>query len=280
MATNRKEKTIMKLLKTKGIVFFVTAAIFLSACEKKESNLELSTPEEAITSVMENLKDLNLTAFNECTDNYVQTYYNWIGVPVETEYRVFNELLQPGSKRQKRYETKYKLAQKITEKLTWEVQEIRRDTDTAEIDLKITTIDMTDVMGNYTISILENMIESEGVGFKQLVTDISQLTQDNNELLSIMDSIDDTKYCTFHVTVSAYQENTQWKIHLSQDFIDAFLGYIDNEQFSEEIEQKIKELEVQYENKVMDWVTDFEENKAEKWADNFEDQIEKWVERW
>ena len=48
----------MKLLKTKGIVFFVTAAIFLSACEKKESNLELSTPEEAITSVMENLKDL------------------------------------------------------------------------------------------------------------------------------------------------------------------------------------------------------------------------------
>lgn len=280
MATNRKEKTIMKLLKTKGIVFFVTAAIFLSACEKKESNLELSTPEEAITSVMENLKDLNLTTFNECTDNYVQTYYNWIGVPVETEYRVFNELLQPGSKRQKRYETKYKLAQKITEKLTWEVQEIRKDNDTAEIDLKITTIDMTDVMGNYTISILENMIESEGIGFKQLVTDISQLTQDNNELLSIMDSIDDTKYCTFHVTVSAYQENTQWKIHLSQDFIDAFLGYIDNEQFSEEIEQKIKELEVQYENKVMDWVTDFEENKAEKWADNFEDQIEKWVERW
>ena len=139
---------------------------------------------------------------------------------------------------------------------------------------------MTDVMGNYTISILENMIESEGVGFKQLVTDISQLTQDNNELLSIMDSIDDTKYCTFHVTVSAYQENTQWKIHLSQDFIDAFLGYIDNEQFSEEIEQKIKELEVQYENKVMDWVTDFEENKAEKWADNFENQIEKWGERW
>ena len=155
MATNRKEKTIMKLLKTKEIVFFVTVAIFLSACEKKESNLELSTPEEAITSVMENLKDLNLTAFNECTDNYVQTYYNWIGVPVETEYRVFNELLQPGSKRQKRYETKYKLAQKITEKLTWEVQEIRKDTDTAEIDLKITTIDMTDVMGNYTILILE-----------------------------------------------------------------------------------------------------------------------------
>lgn len=64
---------------------------------------------------MESLKDLDLEAFNGCTDNYVSTERNWIGIPVRREYKVFNELLQPGVETGKRYEVNYRLAEKIVE---------------------------------------------------------------------------------------------------------------------------------------------------------------------
>ena len=76
-------------------------SITLSACgthTTASANKALLTAQDAAECTMARLKALDLEGFNECTDNYVETYYNWIGMPVEKEYRVFNELLQPGIK--------------------------------------------------------------------------------------------------------------------------------------------------------------------------------------
>ena len=47
---------------------------------------------------MESVQVLDLDTFNKCTDNYVKTYKNWLGIPTEREYQIFNELQQPGIK--------------------------------------------------------------------------------------------------------------------------------------------------------------------------------------
>ena len=256
----------MKTKRLRIFIMFMIGILFLSACGKKEQGGDMKTPEEAVEYTMKSLKTLDLKAFNESTDNYVQTYRNWIGIPTETEYRVFNELLQPGSKKSKRYKSNYKLAEKIVEHMTWEIKDVRENDGKAEIDMEITNIDMMDAMGNYEIYILENMLKSEGTGMRQLLKDISDLTGDMDGLFSVIDSLDEEDICTMNVTVSAYQENGQWKIHVSDEFINAFMGNINSEQYSEEVEQRIEELVNQYEKEMEEWGEEFG-NKLEKLFD-------------
>ena len=85
----------MKGLKM-GIVMATVVCVCLAACGGKRSTANAETPEAAVKSAMEALQALDLGTFNACTDNYVSTDRNWLGIPVERRYRVFNELQQPG----------------------------------------------------------------------------------------------------------------------------------------------------------------------------------------
>ena len=223
-----------------------------------------ATPEGAVQCTMESLKGLDLETFNECTDNYVETYYNWIGIPVEREYRVFNELLQPGLKAGKHYRFNLAMAKKIVENLEWEITDIRESGDRAEIDMEITNLDMADVAGNYEILVWENMIAAEGTGMWQMISDMAGLANGGEALFMLMDEQVDT--CTMAVTVSAWKENGRWKLHADDDFINAFMGNMNLGDYSEEVKQRIAELEEAYEEKIEMWGAGFE-NKVEKWAD-------------
>lgn len=247
----------------KLIAFLVTGILLLGGYVKKEPNPAPDTPQETAECIMESIQNLDMDTFNQYTDNYVQTYHNWIGIPTETEYQVFNELLQPQSKHSKRYQTAYKLDQKMTEKLTWEITEVRENGNTAEIDITVTNIDMSKVMDAYEASIIENMLESPGSGITQLIRDTMAV---KDTLISIIEGLDDSDITTVHVTVSAYQDKDQWKIHLSHDFINAFFGnmYTHN---TADTNQRISDLEQQMENKV------------EEWAEQFEDHVHKWTEQ-
>ena len=249
----------------KMITFLMAGVLFLGGCGRKESMPAPATPLEALECTMESIKNLDMETLNQYTDNYVQTYHNWIGVPIENEYHVFNELLQPHSEHSKRYQSSYELDQKMFEKLEWEITDVRENSDTAEIDLTITNIDLLKVMETYETSILENMLESPGTGIAQLIRDT--ITVKDN-LITIIDDLDDGDISTINVTVSAYQDNGQWKIHLSHDFINAFSGnmYADN---TEDIDQQIAELEEQVTRKADQWAEQFESN-AIKWAEQFE----------
>ena len=253
-----------------GIILF--GSIVLSACGVhtiSRSDDALCTAKDAAEHTMESLKALDLERFNEYTDNYVDTYHNWIGVPVETEYRVFNELLQPGiktGKRKRKYEFNYKFAEKMMENLAWEIKDVKGNGDSAEITMEITNLNMADVMGKYEIYILENMLVSPGTGLGQMIKDISNIMDNEGGLLAIVESCDKNDICTLEVTVTAYRENGEWKIHLDDEFINAFMGNINGSVYSEDVQKKLDELEKLHEEKIDMWAEEFS-NDVERWAD-------------
>ena len=265
----------MKKMRIKICGMMILASLSLSACGTRaadRADKALHTARDVAECTMEGLKTLDLEQFNECTDNYVETYYNWIGVPVEKEYRVFNELLQSGiktGKRKKKYEFNHKLAEKMMENLTWEIEDVKEDVDSAEITMEITNLNMADVTGKYEIYLLENMLDSPGTGIGQLIKDISNIMDDEGGLLAIMETCDKDDICTLKVTVSAYRENGKWKIHLDDEFINAFMGNFNGMTYSEDVQKRLDELEKQQEEKLLD-----------EWAEEYADDVERRMEGW
>lgn len=261
------------MIKKKILLFlFLIGSIFLYACSLKTST-EISgakaaaqdsfhSPKGAAEHVMNSLKALDLYTFNEYTDNYISTTRNWIGIPTAREYRVFNELLQPALIKGKHYNRNYQLFQKITQNLSWEITDVSESDNQAEITMNITNIDMSLATGNYIVFLLENMSQSGGIGLGSLVKDMSDLNRDMNGFLSIIDSLDPDDTCTISVTLSAFRQDGKWKLHVSDEFINAFMGNIDSEEYPEEITRKIESLE-----------REMEEN-ADRWAEEFGERME------
>ena len=257
--------TIRKL-----ISLLLTSSLLLCGCGagKKNPSPTPATPVETAECVMESIRDLDMDTLNAYTDNYVQTWHNWIGFPIEREYRAFNELLQPASRNSRRYKTSRKLDQRMMEELNWEITEVRESDGTAEIDLAITNIDMLQVMDRYEAQLLENILETPGTGIIQLVRDTAAV---KDTLISLIDELDDSDTVTTSVTISAYQEEGHWKIHMSPDFINAFSGNMYAVADSEEITR----LEELIDAKADEWAEDFED-KAGQWAENFEKKVDQW----
>lgn len=273
----RKGISFMKKMKIGIYGMIMSVSLILGACnayaagETAESSPDVR---EAAEDMMESLKTLDLEWFNERTDNYVTTYYNWIGIPVEKEYRVFNDLQQPGfkvGKWKKRYEFHHDLTEKMMENLTWKIEDVREDGDRAEVTMEITNLNMTDVMGEYEIYIWENMINSTGTGIVQMVKDLSHIADEESGLLMIIESCDAEDICTIPVTVTAYREDGAWKFHLDDEFINAFMGNLNAEEYSEDIQQRIETLEREYEEKLIEWEEQFAD-KMERWEDRFVDE--------
>ncbi|MEZ3506704.1 MAG: hypothetical protein K1W10_07135 [Lachnospiraceae bacterium] len=262
----------MGKLKRQMIGILLCGSIMLNACSNgavEEDRGSRLSVKETVQSTMESLKELDLERFNEYTDNYVETYHNWIGIPVEREYRVFSELQQPGLKmgKWKRKEAfNRKVCEKMMEQLTWEIGEVKEEGNRAQIEMKITNLNMADVMGKYELSVWEKMLESTGTGLGQMVKEFASIMDEDEGLLAVMETCDEKDLITFEVTVTAFREQEAWKLHLDDDFINAFMGNINAEEYSEELQQKITELEEK------------QEEKLEEWEEDFTDRIERWFE--
>lgn len=241
------------------LILTLLSMFLLSACAGNTSGQSVSvplTPEETADLLMESLRTLNLDLINEYSDNYVSSEQNWLGVTVRKEFQVFNNLLQPFQRKGKRYQSNYRFSQKLMETLSWEIKAVRQEGTQAEIDMKITNIDMQKITGYYTISLLENMIASEGTGLTGIIGDFYGLIrsagsgEDLTRVLEQTDPGNPDNLSSIDITLSAYQEKGVWKIHLNDDFINAFMGNISAEGYSKEIEKRIDELTLQYEEKV------------------------------
>ena len=267
----------IKSLKTAAGTMVIIGSMFLSACGAHAKGVagdgsrsgQSPTVEETVQCVMESMSTLDLDTFNACTDNYIQTEYNWIGVPLRSEYRVFSELLQPGMKfgmRKEKYKFHYKLYEKIMENLTWEIKDVKEDTDKAQITMEITNLDMNGVMGMYEMYIMENVIESEGTGLKQMIKELSNITDEEGSLFTFIESCDKDETCTLDVTATACRENGAWIVHLDDELINACMGNINAGEYSEEVQQKMADYEKQLNEKLDEWEDEFTE-KVERWAD-------------
>lgn len=110
-------------------------------------------------------------------------------------------------------------------------------------------------MGYYEIALWENMIASNGTGIWQVIKSMADLANGGEELLAIMDAQEDT--CTIAVTVRAYQEGDDWKLHVDNRFTNAFMGNMMLGEYSEEITERLEQLEEEYEDKLAEWEISF-----------------------
>ena len=247
----------------KWILALVMVCLCLTGCSGRTGAMRHQSPEAAAESMMQSLKSLDLEAFNDCTDNLVSRDRSWLGFTTAEEYRVFNRISQTDLVKGKRYEADLKFAETITENLSWEIKDVKRNGDKAKVYLAITNTDMTDVTGNYMIHVMEKMIASDDTGLKQLIKDLSGIEDDKDGMQPYLEAAKGDK--TMAVTVSAKLEDHKWIFHISDAFINGFMGNLNTEHFSKDVENRLEELEDQY------------EQKMEQWGDDFEDKVDNWL---
>ena len=244
----------------------IMIAVFCIGCQREQGK-GAQTPAEAAELAMKSLQKLDFQMFNQYTDNYVCTKRNWLGVPQEREYQMFQELQQPGLFRGKRYKANRRFAENIMEKLSWELVDVEISGETALVSLRITNTDLTDVMGYYMIQLMERMIEGEGTGLGEMVATVSRLSRlELGELFGLIDELQEQDGVTREVQLRAEKREDAWRLCLNEEFIRAVMGNMDSEEFSPEIEEQLEQLEERY------------EEKMEQWGEELEEKIESWTE--
>lgn len=215
----------------KGILAVVLLAVLLNGCAGNVKASEADTPGEAAELVMDSIRELDLETFNAHTDNYEGICRNFIGLPIEKEYKVFNELLGPRIFETKRYKERRRFAEKVVEELTWKIGKVHKEEGgrKASIEITLTNKDMAEAMDRYIMWIIEDTVEDTCLGAISLITDIPRIVNTcDDDLIRFIDETENTR--TEEVTVTAYKEDGIWKLHLSDEFIHAFMGNMDSEE--------------------------------------------------
>lgn len=237
-----------------------------------EKETAAKSPELSVETAMKALKELDFTTFNAYTDNYLESDGILLGLPDESLYQIFNELqkysLSKKERGRKKYEESHRIAEKIVEHLAWEIGAVKIQGEQAEIDMVITNKDLSDVMGYYTIPIMERMIAGDGVGLTKMVQDLSEMYLDDSAIINYIEKTEDTR--TVNLIVTAWKEEGRWRLHLSDELIDAVTGDFNNEDFSEEVQTRIDRLEQDYEKKMEQWGDELEERIEDRLNHMFE----------
>ena len=227
----RNCKSYMGRSRGKGIYAILAAMVLVTACAGRTKALGTDSPQEAVESVMQSIKELDLETFNAYTDNYEGMSWNFIGFWVEKEYKVFQDLLQPRIFGSKRYEEKHRFAEKTVEGLTWEIgkAEEKEGGRKATLELTLTNKDIGEAIERYTMWVMEDAVNDAGFGVVPLVKNLSiAINECDDDLIRFIDETEEMR--TVHVTVTAYEEGGKWKVHLTDEFINAFMGDIDSEE--------------------------------------------------
>lgn len=252
--------------KAKGISAVLAVTVLLTACAGRtmETEAEPDTPKEAAEKVMQSIKDLDFETFNAYTDNYEGTGRNFIGIPVEKEYKVFKELLQPHIFEGRHYQEKYRFAGKVVEELDWETGRVYEEEGgrKARIEMTVTNRDMAEAMERYTLWLVEDAVHDAEMSAVPVIRDISwTVNQCDDDLIRFIDETENTR--TAQISVTAFREDGVWKIGLTEEFINAFMGNTDPEEYEEELDGRmdalLKELEDGYIENVMRWSEEAEE---------------------
>lgn len=210
------------------IVVLFAAAVLVAACAGRAKDGG-NSPQEAAEQVMHSIKGLDLETFNASTDNYEGFRWDFIGFTAVKEYKVFQDLLQPHIFEGKRYEEKRRISEKVVEGLTWEIGKVEEKDGgrKATVELTLTNKDIAQAIESYTAWLIEDITRDAGFGAVSLMKNIpSAMDGCGDDLIRFIDGTEEKR--TENVTVTAYQEDGRWKLHLTQEFIDAFMGDMDS----------------------------------------------------
>ncbi len=227
-------RTQNKKGKVVSIVLGVTILLTACAGRTKDTDARADTPREAAEKVMQSVKELDFETFNAYTDNDEGTSRNFIGIPVEKEYKVFQELLQPHIFGGRYYKEKYRFAGKVVEELDWEIGSIQEESGgrKARIEMTLTNRDIEEAMERYTLWMVEDAVNGAGMGVGSVIRNISwKVNRCDDDLIRFIDETENM--WTDQVTVMAFKEDGVWKIGLTDEFINAFMGNIESEEIFE-----------------------------------------------
>ncbi len=226
----------MRIFAKKGIALILTSAVLFTSCAGEVRKEGADTPKEAAEQVMSSVKELDLETFNAYTDNYEGACLKLFGFAVEKEYKVFQDLLNPHVFESRRYKEKRRFAKKVVENLTWEIDGVREEDGgkKASVRIKLTNKDMAEAVERYILWIVENTVNETGLGAAFVIKNISKVVNEcDDDLIRFIDETEHT--WTEDITVTAYKEDGVWKLHLTDEFINAFMGNIDSEEYEDGI---------------------------------------------
>ena len=238
---NTNPEVFMSLLKN-IICLSLICAVLITGCGVSDAGYKAQTPEDAIHTALTALKKLDMETFNACTNNQTGE-----------QYRIFSDLFREKGK------SYLPLAEAIVANLSWEINDIQEDGDTATAQVTIYNKDFSNAVGNYIADMIRYVDEQHQIGadLSVLIGNIIKEVRGNPELL-----LPYLEECTDEIstklTINLTRVDNTWQIQLDDTLCEALLGYSDLHNFSEDFEQLLKDAEDFLNNNLKRWGIEIE----------------------
>ncbi len=218
--------------------------ILVTGCGADAAKHHAETPEEAIHTALTALRELDMQTFNACTNNRKSE-----------KRRMFSDLLE------NEREAYLPLAQIIVEHLSWEINEIQENGDTATANITIRNKDFSNALGNYVADIIRYVEEQHqtGADISVLIGNIAKESRNNPELLiPYLETCD--QECTVDLIINLTRVDETWQIQLDDTLCDSLVGHAGIDDFSKDIEPILQSAEEFLHNNLKRWGVEVEKN--------------------
>lgn len=231
-------------------------AVLVSGCTSNTIRQKAQTPEDAIHIAFTALKELDMETFNACTDNQKGE-----------KYRLFSDLFKQKS------QTYLPLAKAIVSDLSWEINDIKENGNTAIANVTIYNKDFSNAIGNYIADMIRYVEEqySAGADLKVLVPNMIKDAHKHPELLlPYLESCQQPYSAEITITLTCTDDC--WQIQLDDTLCDTLLGHAGFDSFSEDIDPIIEMTGEFLNNNLKRWGVELEEN-AGQWMHQISDKV-------
>lgn len=231
-------------------------AVLVTGCGADTAKQKAQTPEDAIHIALTALKELDMKTFNACTNN-----------KRGEKYRIFSDLFKEKS------QAYLPMAEALVAHLSWEINSIEENGDTAVADVTIHNKDFSSALGNYVADMIRYVEEQHSIGadVKVLITNIIKEARNDPELL--LPYLEEcNQEFTANVSINLTRVEDSWQIQLDDSLCDTLLGNAGFDSFSEDIEPLIKTAEEFFNNNLKRWGVDLEQN-AGQWLNQFSSKV-------
>lgn len=203
-------------------------AFLLTGCGGGQAQITAQTPEETIDTAFIALKELDMDTFNACTNNRAAG-----------GYRMLSDLFSSQNK-----EAHQHLAQAMVEHLSWEINDIEINSDTAMADVTIHNRDFSDSVGLFIADLIYNVNKNqqEGMDLSSLIQNtVDEAKSSPENMLPYLQSCE--KDFSADVTITLKKTDDSWKIQLDDSLCNNLTGHLGTKNFSEHVSTQISAVE-------------------------------------
>ena len=230
----------------------------LTGCGTSQAKATTQTPEETIHTAFTALKELDMATFNACTNNKMAGGYHMLSDLFGTHKN--NEAYQ-------------QLAQAMVENLSWEINEVQVQEETATANVTIFNRDFSDALGTYIADLIQqiNQNQKDGMDISTLIHSTAEQAKKSPEnLLPYLQACQNTY--TIDVIITLKQTTDGWQIQLYDSLCDNLTGHLGSKDFSQHVSAKISAAEELLNRNLERWGVS---EKTEQWSEKLEPKLTK-----